>query len=261
MPESTLTLTWSNHRQLIADELGYGLDATKYTASQKQIIQMIIDRGMRRAYQPPVVDGVSHQWSFLSPFTTITTESGEYQYDLPPEFGGNIGVMSFESETSMYDVITIASESNIRRMRAAAPGQTSIPKFAAFVPKQHDGNSVQLHQVWFFPTPDAAYTLSTKMYVNPSAISADNPYPYGGLPFSEVLLASCLAIAELSRDGGGNGTREKYFQERLLAAVSNDKMATQADNIGYMGDASDGSHRQRRHRGDVQVRYNGVLYS
>ena len=75
MTESTLSVSYDDIKQAIAYFLGYGIDSTKWTTPQTNLMDIIIKRGLRKFYRPQRIfeDELSHRWSFLNPTTTLTT--------------------------------------------------------------------------------------------------------------------------------------------------------------------------------------------
>ena len=98
------------------------------------------------------------------------------------------------------------------------------------------------------------------MLINPQAMSPTRRWPYGGSFMSELILASCLAIAEHSRHGGGNGSRRAYFLERLAAAISADEQNSVPDSFGINTDGSTRSGYRSDRTYGVDVTFNNVLY-
>ena len=68
--------------------LNAGADEAAWDDTKNQIIESILQRGIRRFYSPPKVAGVmrSHEWSFLRPAATIET--------LAPYSTGTVGIVA-----------------------------------------------------------------------------------------------------------------------------------------------------------------------
>ena len=75
MTESTLSVSYDDLKQAIAEYLGYGIDSTVWTTAQTNKIDLVIKRGLRKFYKPQQVfkGEPPHRWSFLNPTTSITT--------------------------------------------------------------------------------------------------------------------------------------------------------------------------------------------
>ena len=78
MPESTLTLTYDNLRDNVYEQMFGGdgdysaaVDSSLLDASQQNLINRIIDSGLRQFYRPTGPAG-SHEWSFLRPVRSMS---------------------------------------------------------------------------------------------------------------------------------------------------------------------------------------------
>ena len=78
-PSSALSLTELRNR--VSFDMGYGRTYTDHssTSNEKYEIDDAIKDGLRMFYYPPAIDGLrkQHEWSFLTPTATITTD-GDY---------------------------------------------------------------------------------------------------------------------------------------------------------------------------------------
>jgi hypothetical protein len=115
------------------------------------------------------------------------------------------------------------------------------------------------------PTPSTAYTFYYKCDLLPNALSEDNPYPLGGAAHAETILASCLAKAEIERDGA-KGTKWGEFMDHLLTSVSFDRKVAARQSVGFNRDWSDppregGGHRDYVRDQGVRVSVGGVYPS
>jgi hypothetical protein len=88
-------------------------------------------------------------------------------------------------------------------------------------------------------------------------LSATNLYPIGGAEYSQLILDSCLAMAE-SREDDAEGPRTSAFFRALEAAVMRDRQAMTPDFLGYNGDNSD-SFGGGSSRPSYMVTYQGKL--
>ena len=87
---------------------------------------------------------------------------------------------------------------------------------------------------------------------NPYNLSPSKPYPLGGQPHAETLIASCLAAAELKLNDE-QGPHYADFIEKLRSSVSIDRRMN-LHTLGYNGD---GSCEAQYERGQT-VLFNGV---
>jgi len=179
-------------------------------------------------------------------------------YDLPDDYGGIEGNMTFEP-SEFKPGIRIVGEGRIRSLRS---GQTTrqYPRYAAIRPKTTDGTGGQRFEVLFFPIPNDAYALSYKKLILASALTAVTKYPYGGAMHAETIEASCLAALELQEDEQ-RGPKYQHFMERLAASIQIDKKSNSADYFGYIGDNSDAVHRDSPSRVHTPTMTNFVTYN
>lgn len=182
-------------------------------------------------------------------------------YDLPDDFGGIEGDMTYEVSENKAD-IRIVGEGMIRSLRRGIIART-WPRHAAVRPKTTDGSTGQRFEMLFEPIPDSVYVLSYRMLILSEALTATIKYHYGGMAHAETVEASCLAIAELQEDEI-RGPKFAYFMERLTASIAYDKR-TGPDFFGYNGDESDDidryddRNRRCRHPQTFIATYNGEI--
>jgi len=264
MTESTLSLTVTDLLGDVAHYLGYGRKtsvADGLTAGQLVEVQGIVNDGLRQFYVPPVLPGqtIAHDWTFLKPTTTIATVADTADYELPDDFGGIEGDLTF-GQSEGYTPIPVRGESQIRIQRQYNTG-TGRPRLAATRPKESAGTDGQRFELMLWPTPDTEYTLYYRYRVLPDALtSASIAYPYGGSAHAATIRASCLAAAELAQET--EGPRLNDFMRKLSASISRDcRMGPQ--KLGYNADRSDrrGVTREDvRASTDIAVTVGGVEY-
>lgn len=257
---ANLSLGVSDIRDQIADFLGYGPSYSDLSTAEQNAVDIVRRRGERQFYYPePMREGMSvHQWSFMRPMFTFDTTEDEWQYLLPPQFGGIEGDITFTNQDQIYPPIRSVLEEKIRRQRAISES-TGKPVWYAIVSLEHEAAKEQRQQLWLYPTPDDAYPVEFRMIVNPFSMETNGPWPYGGTAHAETILASCLAIAELSRDGK-IGEQREYYMRRLAVSVSIDSQNSEPEILGYNGDGSVGPVGRYDRSQGVDVTYNGVLY-
>jgi len=230
-PQPTLALTYADICGEIGRFLGYGYDSAGWGTDEVAEIRRIFRSGVRRFAYP--VTG--YAWSFLHPTTSLTTAASTATYDLPFDFGGIIGKMTFPPDTS-YPPIEIVPEVEIRKRQQFASA-TGTPHLAAITPRAFTAGYGTRWQITFWPTPDRAIVLTYRYNALPDAVQ-DDEYPFGGLMHAETVLESCLAVAE-ERANDERGIHAAAFQERLAASMAQD-MRTKPEKLGYNADNSDG---------------------
>lgn len=260
--ESSLSLKYTDIAGEVGLFLGYGRGSdhgdTAWTSQQRAAIDSCVRSGLRQFYFPPPLDqgGVSYDWSFLKPTTTLTLPSGQDWVDLPDDFGGIEGRLNLTSGTGFYPV-QIVGEGSIRQRHAERDGATGRPEYAAVRPKKGtDKQKGQRFQLYFFPGADDDHEVSLTYYILADCLSGDRPYAYGGMMHAETILESCLAIAEQRLDDAAS-VHSMKFQERLAASISQDRKF-KPQLLGYNGDHSDGWTRNRRFWTDPLITFDGV---
>lgn len=191
--------------------------------------------------------------------TSITVASGtsyeinQQDYDLPDSFGELESDVTFAMNQATWSIREV-NEAQIRVKRQSG-ANTGRPCECAIRAKTTTGVTGQRYEIMFWPTPDAAYTLSYKYTVLTDALSSSFPYPYGGMSHAETILASCLDVAERKENNMPQGPESLNYQKRLAASISHD-LRKAPKFLGYNGDPSMGGHVYERLK---YVRVNSVL--
>jgi hypothetical protein len=234
------TLLYGDLKGQSGQFLGHGRGAAfgekAWDARKTAEIESCVQSGYFRVLKPPIVKGQTsaHNWSFLHPSGSVVTVSGQATVLLPSDFAGLEGAVGVEDGVALRQ----ASEAMIRQMHSANTSATGAPiAFALTIDKSTTPMSVQRQRFYVYPTPDDAYTLTFTYYCLPDELSDAKPIPLGGPELSEVILQSCLAVAEERRDGV-RGVQYMAFMEQLAAAISHDRNRQPA-NLGYNRDRSD----------------------
>jgi len=247
MAESTLSLGFADFQREVGHYLGFGYDPDNYSSDQTSEVDFIVQSGYRRFLNPPLVPGesVSHEWNFLSPVASLSVLSATdpADYDMPDDFGSLVGSMSINTANILNSPITQIPEGKLRSLRAdeTTSSYSFRPQYVAIRPKAgFDGTTGTRYEALIYPQPDANYTLNYKYNVLVGKLSTSAPYPLGGASRGELVLQSCLSIAEQRRDEA-SGVQTQLFYEMLKAAVDSDRAAL-PDTFGYVGDGSDKSN-------------------
>lgn len=195
--------------------------------------------------------------------TVTITSTGDY--DLPDDFGGIEGKITFDQDEA-YRSLPIVGEGSIRALRQNNVSARE-PDRAAIRPKAYavSASEGQRFELMLWPVPDQVYNLTYRYNAIPNKISATNEYPLGGMIHGETILESCLAMAEHTMDDQ-QGIHAARFQELMAASIAFDRQAMTPEFFGYNGDNSEkydrmGARDRRAYRvsfGDVT--YNNVQY-
>jgi len=258
----SLEVTYSSLREDVAIFLGWGADSTAWGEAKEHILDRILSAALRQFYFPPPLPGdqskVSHKWSFLRPVWTLATVASQQSYQLPADFVGLAGTITYSSTNTIYLPIRVTGAGQIRQLRSSAVVAASgRPALAAVEPQKSTGAAPQQFALLLYPTPDAVYTLLVPMRISPRALSADSPHPYGGAQHGETIKASCLAVAERELNGA-QGVQTGLFFERLAASIGEDADGHIPEVYGYNGNGR--RARGRRRDEGYYVTYNGVLW-
>lgn len=239
--------TYAWLQQEVGAALKYPPNAAGWDHAQARQVDSIINSGyMQMLYPPPLAaprDGAPapapHQWTFLTPMARLDLKSGESTYRLPDNFAGVAGDMTIGDAGDEARVLSVIPDVQLRQM-VVADAQSGVPMYAAVRPLASDNSGPQQHEIVFYPTPDADMTLEYRYVVSPDTLSDDRQYPLGGRQYAELLLQSCLAVAE-ERVSGAAGVASGRYLERLAAAVNLDAAARAAgdDAAWPMSDAPD----------------------
>jgi hypothetical protein len=265
--ESSLSIQLSDLASEVGQLLGFGRTASGWTGwqgaapyvpaaattggvtlgssdTQLGLVMAVVQAGVRQFYNPEAVapEEPPHRWSFLTPERTITTVTSQSDYPLPDDHGGFEGEMTFDPTNTTWTTIRRVGVGMVRREQQLSQGLTGRPTLFAEFPKPSDGVTGQRFGVAFYPTPDAAYVLTYRCNVLPVALSATNPFPYGGEQHGETILESVLDVAE-RRLNDEVGVHRQAYLSRLRASVAADARDHRPENLGYNGDGSDGAGR------------------
>lgn len=160
--------------------------------------------------------------------------ASDSNYLLPRDVDGIDGVMTFANTDYRLYNVTMTSENMIRQQRQNG-FITSYPRLAAVRPLKLDGTQQQRKELMVWPPTTSVYNLSYTYDVNPLRLSENNQYPYGGAAFRELIIETCLAVAE-ERTDDAEDIHGKRARELMQTAVQYDARTLVADNLGYNGD-------------------------
>ncbi len=232
---STLGITRVDIFVVLGRYFEYGRNPAVWSEEELSRIEDITRSGENTFYNPP-----GHSWSFLRPRLALSIVANTADYDLPDDFGGFLDqYLSFVQADNKFESVLQTSVPLILKYRQNENLIVSIQSmlFAVNV-KVSSNTEIQGSEVLLFPTPKQDGTLEGTYYSTPNAISDNAPFPLGGQPHSETLLAACMAAAELEKTKQQGPLAAKY-QERLAASIQFDRR-TGPKHLGYNGDRSPG---------------------
>lgn len=241
MAESTLSISRAEILQAVGAYLFQGPapnqgERDQYVWNREQLAQVnrIINRGQRQFYS-------AYAWSFLRLRLSLAIVAGTADYTLADGFSGFYD--PFLSFTVNDGRIWSVLETSVSKILDYRQNANRLPAFQemyfAKEAKTPTGTTGQRFQLLLFPTPTAAGTLTGSYFSNPDSMTDTLVYPLGGGPHSETMLASCLACAELERDGQPGPHKQDYI-ESLQRSLEHEKR-TGAKHFGYNGDGGNAS--------------------
>jgi hypothetical protein len=233
-PEARGSLGWL--RQQVGGYLGWGFDHNTYGHEKISKLDSYIQSGLMQFYYPVPVQtpdakpNKPHRWSFLTPLATIGFIAGQNTYELPETFTGVVDEVTLQISGATTKTIPVVEEIQIRQLLlGSTPAGT--PLYAAIRPKVSNGVTQQKHEIVFYPTPDEAGTASFRFSTAAPPLDDAHPYPLGGQQYYEVILQSCMAVAE-ERTSGGKGVSSEKFSTLLAAAITWDSQTLQTTDSG-----------------------------
>ena len=249
MAESALSISYSDLLIEVGVFLGYNPDSTARTPDQIAEVDRYVQAGVRQFYYPPEVQGVAagYTWSFLSPDASLVTAADAGEQDLPDGLSRILGDLFYRDDQHRRSIIQV-SESQINSCLQHST-DTGTPTFATVrFKEQVSGEGQKLEIVWY-PIPDAVYTLYYEYEAYNGKLTDASPYPLGGMRLSELVLESCLSVAE-KRANDEAGLHTADFQRLLASGVALDRKQG-AKSYGAIGQPSENSVAWRRDNGNV----------
>jgi len=233
MSESSLTIGYPELLQEVGEFLGFDRDTSQWSAEQTAQVDRYVQSGYRQFLYPPAFDGIEagYEWSFLKPAGSVATVADAGEVDLPYDFDQLIGDLTYDPGYHCASVMQVSQGRILAwRQNSSATGR---PCYAAVRYKESDGSAGQRQELMLYPTPDAAYTLNFRYNAFTGKLSTALPYPLGGMRYAEVLIESCLAVAEQRADDE-RGLHWESFLRLLADATARDKKNS-ARYFGQMG--------------------------
>jgi len=179
---------------------------------------------------------------------------------LPDDFGGIEGELTYEPDKAWHPCLLVPEQMIRRQYQGLVSAGTNPPTMAAVRPVDVDQTTGQRYELYFWPEPDANYTLSYQKLVLISKLDATNLYGLGGAMHEETMRLACLAAAELSLNDEQGPYRQQYLVE-LEASKRLDGHALAPENFGYNRDLSDFRRAGYYSYRVKEVGYNGVVGS
>jgi len=229
---SHLTLSYQNLYDHISHFLGLTAYGTSPTGNDLTKCTDIINRGLRQFLYPTDVEtGAPHEWEFLKMYWDFTTVSGQWKYALPITFSDLYSTLYFDT-TSANPPLLKRSAEQILDMRTGG-ADSGYPGYFAITPLRYDIEIGTLYELWLYPTPSSADTLSGFYRADPVQLSATTDLVIGGIRAIEAILESCLAVAEMQEDDMTTTHHTMKSKELIQTLIKFDSV-THSDKIGNL---------------------------
>ena len=235
MAESTLSLSLTSLTLLVGRFLGYKPDPDDWSARQASEVDDYVQTGVRQFYYPPAMPGFEpgYEWSFLRPWGSIDTVESQADNVLPDDFSRLMaGGLMFAADFGYTPVAADVGAAKILTMRQTEDFE-GLPTMAAVKVVAAAAGVGQRKTIMWYPTPDAAYTLAFRYEAYAEQLTAEQPYPLGGMKHADCVAESCLAVAE-QRANDEAGLHTARFEAMLVACMVRDKREG-ATNFGQTG--------------------------
>ncbi len=222
-------LSFSDVYSLVSDFLGYG---TSPSGTNLTKVQNLVYRAYRHFLYPinPITKR-KHVWSFLKKSYNVRTKNGIWKYALPNDFSRIINNPQY-GDSEPYDELVRVHPDSILSKRALA-SVSSFPLEYALFPVSQDAEIGTQWELWLWPTPNGANSISFMYLVNPERPSATTDYFLGGPEAGEVVLEMAYALAEIQEENT-SGVHGDLAQKLLESMMIADDVGT-ADFLGKMG--------------------------
>lgn len=163
---------------------------------------------------------------------TLIGGSG-YIYDLPDDFGGMLGNLTFDPNKG-FSSLPRVSEVKIRERRQLS-SSTGLPRMFATRPKSVTTAAVsgQRHEILIDPEPDKEYTFNYSYLAIANLPDSFDHFPLGGPPIADLILLSAKAAAD-ENVNDTKGVPWTTFMERMVSCVATDRLVKGATTLGMM---------------------------
>lgn len=233
MSESNLNLPMDDLKGEIGDYLGWGRGTAggeeEWTTDKDKQLTRLLNTALRWVYDSATLDPKMppHQWSWLTPSTSVIVPAGQKFVPLPDDFAGYVSkflIVTQEDSTSIRGKVPLVGEPYIDQEYARSMSISGRPVYAAEKIDRGNKSKSTRSELYIYPIPDTAYTLRGQYNLIARALTAEAPFPYGDAKMASCFQAACRAAAEMYEDNlrPGEGTEWPIFQRELAAAIARD---------------------------------------
>lgn len=255
-----LTLTYENLYTYVSNFLGLTDPETAPTGTDLTVCQKIVDRGIRQFLYPiDMKYGIPHQWSFIEQHWTFSTQASKWKYALPIDFSDMLTDFVFETDEALPD-LQKRSGPQIEHMRSITDS-SGWPQYYAIVPSKYDAELGTLYELWLYPKPSQAYTLSCFYRIDPIKLSATTDLAIGGIMATEAILESCLGVAEHQEDDNKTTHHQSKAEELIQKMIRFDEGKISTNIIGNLYRNNRVSEWNEKHMLVQDVDFNRDIYA
>lgn len=229
---SRMTLSYSDLYTKVSNFLGLTDAGTAPTGTDLTTCSDIVHRGIRQFMYPlDMRKGEPHYWSFLQQNWSFNTSANQWKYILPLDFSDLCDDFSFDDDG--LPPLKKRSGQQIKKYRNVSVS-SGWPEFYALVPAKYDITLGTTYELWLYPTPSQAYTLSTFYTIDPVKLSATTDLVIGGISAVEAILESCLGVAENQEDDNTSTHHQTKAEELIQKLIRFDAGKIESDKIGNL---------------------------
>lgn len=208
--------TWDWFRREVSGYLFGEWNTNLLTHSQNAQVESLVQRGLKTFYYPP---GQRKCWSFLTPIASLSVSLVQPENDLPADFGGLYGNMTFASAGASYKPLRQITDSELRASQISESTTSTTPEYFSIRSKTTDNTSAQLYEAVFFPTPLLGVpTIKYRYKVSPAALSSSATVPYGSDLHAETMRQAMIAHAAEQKENGNQAEEWQKFQQNLVSS-------------------------------------------
>lgn len=227
-----MTLSYQNLYDRVSHFLSLTAEGTSPTGNDLTKCKDIVHRGIRQFMYPvDMRTGMPHYWSFLKQYWSFNTVSGQWKYTLPIDFSDNMENFSYDDDG--LPELKKRSGQDIKRYRNIST-TSGWPEFYAIVPSKYDIELGTTYEIWLYPTPGQAYTLSTFYTIDPIKLSATTDLVIGGISALEAILETCLGIAESQEDDNATTHHQQKSEELIQKLILFDSGKVETSKVGNL---------------------------
>lgn len=228
---SRYTLDYSDLYDEVSWFLGMTTRGTSPTSTNLTTCKSIVDRGIRQFMYPLDDRGQPYEWKFLQMFTQFNLNSSNSKYALPIDFSDMGNKIHYDNQSANPPIIKRSAEQILSYI--TGNDQTGYPEYFAITPCQYNPTTGTLYELWFYPRPNQAYTLSAFYRADPVKLSATTDLIFGGVRAIEAILESCLAVAEHSLDDMKTSHHAQKARELIVTLLKFDRI-TDSGKLGNL---------------------------